>query len=422
MLFRAVLVVLMLAAALPAPADAWYKGTTHAHSFWSDGNAPPEVIAKWYKEKGYHFICLSEHHVLQEGERFVSVIENSRFGPKELAALRAEFGEEWPSLVAGENGRPRMRLKTHEELSAYFNEPGRFLLIPGEEITTIMQPPHVNGINLREPIRAERRGDKAAIVEKYLQAVADQARRYGIATLAHLNHINFEGGLSAEDLLRIPSLRYFEVFNAQRGVKSWGIPDTGHPPHERTWDVVLALRMRQDPGFALYGVATDDCHVYDQWGPEHNNPGRGWVMVRAPELNAEAIIRAMDRGDFYASSGVTLKALESDGRTLRIEIDPMPGAAYRTRYIGTRKDFDDTATEFRDAKGEIPDGASRVYGPSIGQVLLESESLASSYTFAGDELYVRVEVASSLDMENPTRPGMKARAWTQPLPPGKVLP
>jgi hypothetical protein len=30
----------------------WYKGNTHTHTLWSDGNDFPEMITDWYKEKG----------------------------------------------------------------------------------------------------------------------------------------------------------------------------------------------------------------------------------------------------------------------------------------------------------------------------------------------------------------------------------
>jgi hypothetical protein len=43
----------------------WYKGNLHMHTRWSDGNAFPEDAAAWYRDHGYHFVCLSDHHALQ---------------------------------------------------------------------------------------------------------------------------------------------------------------------------------------------------------------------------------------------------------------------------------------------------------------------------------------------------------------------
>ena len=36
------------------PADPrlrWWKGNIHTHSFWSDGNDFPEMIAEWYRTR-----------------------------------------------------------------------------------------------------------------------------------------------------------------------------------------------------------------------------------------------------------------------------------------------------------------------------------------------------------------------------------
>ena len=32
------------------PGGRWYKGNTHTHTFWSDGNQFPEMAADWYKQ------------------------------------------------------------------------------------------------------------------------------------------------------------------------------------------------------------------------------------------------------------------------------------------------------------------------------------------------------------------------------------
>ena len=49
----------------------WLKGNLHTHSFWSDGDDFPEMIADWYKGKGYQFLALTDHNVLSEGEKWI---------------------------------------------------------------------------------------------------------------------------------------------------------------------------------------------------------------------------------------------------------------------------------------------------------------------------------------------------------------
>ncbi|MFT4548647.1 MAG: histidinol phosphatase-like PHP family hydrolase [Verrucomicrobiales bacterium] len=46
----------------------WFKGNTHIHTLWSDGNGFPKMIIDWYKTNEYDFIGMSDHNVLQDGE------------------------------------------------------------------------------------------------------------------------------------------------------------------------------------------------------------------------------------------------------------------------------------------------------------------------------------------------------------------
>jgi hypothetical protein len=59
----------------------------------------------------------------------------------------------------------------------------------------------------------------------------------------------------------------------------------------------------------------------------------GYVMVRARKDPA-AIRAALERGDFYASTGVKLGSIESTGARLSIAIDPASAGAHRFELIG----------------------------------------------------------------------------------------
>jgi len=62
--------ILFIAAAVSADEPRWFKGNTHTHSLWSDGNDFPEMISAWYKDHGYDFLCMSDHNTLAEGEKW----------------------------------------------------------------------------------------------------------------------------------------------------------------------------------------------------------------------------------------------------------------------------------------------------------------------------------------------------------------
>lgn len=45
----------------PFPAQYWYKGQTHCHSDNSDGHQSPREVVEAYENKGYRFVCLTDH-------------------------------------------------------------------------------------------------------------------------------------------------------------------------------------------------------------------------------------------------------------------------------------------------------------------------------------------------------------------------
>jgi hypothetical protein len=167
--------------------------------------------------------------------------------------------------------------------------------------------------------------------------------------------------------------------------------------------------MKEAP---LSGMATDDSHNY--FGNRGSSPGRGWVMVKASKLDADAIIRSMEKGDFYSSSGVTLSKIKFDekARVLTVEMQPEEGIEYVTEFIGTPVDYDKSSEPVTDKDGK-PIHATRRYSADVGAVLSKVEGAKATYKLTGDELYVRAVVTSSKKHWNPSFDGQREQAWTQ---------
>src|SRR5271166_6234603 len=97
----------------PAPYGArlatptYWKGNLHTHSFWSDGDDFPEMIADWYKRHGYHFLTLSDHNVLSDGERWLDVTKARELA---LEKYKARFGGRWVERRAKDNMPAQVRL------------------------------------------------------------------------------------------------------------------------------------------------------------------------------------------------------------------------------------------------------------------------------------------------------------------------
>ncbi len=45
----------------------WFKGNLHVHSTVSDGELTPDRVIAWYRQRGYHFLALTEHDIWTEG-------------------------------------------------------------------------------------------------------------------------------------------------------------------------------------------------------------------------------------------------------------------------------------------------------------------------------------------------------------------
>ncbi|HTE18162.1 MAG TPA: hypothetical protein VK689_07250, partial [Armatimonadota bacterium] len=140
------------AALTQPPASRWWKGNLHTHSLWSDGDDYPEMITDWYRSHGYHFLALSDHNVLLQGQRWIDPVK-SRGGIAALERYRARFGPGWVE-ERGEGKTRTVRLKPLSEFGPLFTEPERFLLIPSEELTDHFgrKPVHLNATKIRELI------------------------------------------------------------------------------------------------------------------------------------------------------------------------------------------------------------------------------------------------------------------------------
>ncbi|NNE71655.1 MAG: histidinol-phosphatase [Rhodothermales bacterium] len=371
------------------PPDRWLKGNLHTHSFWSDGDDFPESILSWYREAGYDFVALSDHNTLAEGERWIPVTE------ARLATLEkyvARFPGDWVEARAV-NDTIEVRLKTFEEYSSLLNVPDSFLVIQAEEISDGFdgKPLHLNATNIVERITPQGGSSVTDVLQRNIDAVLAQAESLRVPILPHVNHPNFGWAVTPDDLVPLEGEHFFEVYNGHPAVHNEG--DDGRPGTEAMWDYVNTQRLIAG-GEVLYGLGVDDAHHYHEQRIGLANTGRAWIMVRARTLEPSPIIGALLLGDFYASSGVTLKDVRFDGSTLKVSIDAEEGVTYSTTFIGTRSPT------------------------NPGEVLGVVDGPEASYQMDGSELFVRATVISSKPMANPYRDGEVEMAWVQPMLPG----
>ena len=413
-------------------APRWWKGNLHTHTLWSDGDEFPEVVAAWYRDRGYHFLALSEHNRMAMGERWITEKDVRARGQSEpwrasarprdaVAEYLRSWGPHWVERRAHPtNGSPEIRLKPIHEYRARVEQAGRFLLVDAEEITQNARNGraiHIGAVNLDRPVPEQPGATVPDVIRNALDAVRNAAATGGRRILVHVNHPNYKWGVTAEDLARVVDERFLEIWN---GVDADNDPgDVRHPSTEQVWDIANTLRLAGMGVAPLMGMATDDSHHY-QGNKRVAPPGRAWVMVRARFLTPDSLVRAMESGDFYASTGVVLDevAFDASRRTLALRIQPRAGERYHTRFIGTRKGVMLEGRPRRDPDGTLVETTldyTATEGPRIGEVLAEVRGVHATYTMRGDELYVRAVVQSSAAPAVPSIEHPFQRAWTQPV-------
>jgi hypothetical protein len=333
-----VLLLSLLASTSDAQAR-WYRGNTHTHTLNSDGDSPPDSVARWYRDHGYSFLFITDHEKLTDP-----------------APLNERFGK-----------------------------PGQFLLIAGQEITQRVvdsthrekrRQAHVNGLGVSRvvmPLGTNGLASGITMTEGYSRNLAAIRAAGGIP---QINHPNWRWSVQLKDLLAVPDSTLMEIANAHTGVNNQGGVDLDGrvvPSTEALWDSLLTR------GKVIFAIGDDDAHSFK---PQDNDvfdltrPGRSWIMVRADTLTAPAILGAIRRGDFYASTGVAIRDLVASQTELRLAMDmkTTDDIRFTTEFVG---------------RG--------------GRVLATVRGQEATYRVRGNEGYVRARVVDSNGR----------RAWTQ---------
>ena len=398
-----------------AEAGSWYRGNLHAHSLWSDGNVFPEDAVAWYRDNGYQFLCLSDQQVVQvDPSAWVEV------GSKKLSRQRADhYISSHPASaeVKKEGGKEFLRLKTVWELKKLFDQPESFLMVPGLELSRVVGGLQVNmnAINVNNTIPYRYGATPVETVQRVEDAVRAWGAEQAIASLLMLNHPSWPYyDIQPEVLIGVPQVRFFEVCNADGGPQ--------FPSHkawyssEKFWDIVNAFRI-EDGYDPVFGTGTDDTRNYTDLKVAAR-PGEGWICVRAARLEPDALVQALYRGDFYASTGVTLAdvTFDSETGTLKVKVAPEAGAHYDIRFIVTKAGFDRATETFYDpARDKKPARKGIRYSDTIGETVKTVDAAEASYKMGTDDLYVRATVTSSKRAVNrlSSLPEYDT-AWTQP--------
>jgi hypothetical protein len=276
----------------------WLKAQFHAHSLDSDGELPPESVARQYFHHGFDVLTISDHWTMTK--------------------------------VDG---------------------PGALLLIPGAEL--MVDPvggpmcPEFLAIGIDE-VPEQPSGDPAnwypyenCVIKTFATFADGAAYVEGFGGASILCHPSWSG-LSQESVFAASMMHGVEVWNAS----AYRENDRGDSSY--MWDLALDAGM----SFAPYG--TDDSH-YPAF-----DVGDAWTMVRAADRTREGVVAALRAGHVYASNGPAIIDLERDGDAVEAAVSPAHDVWLHGAYedglglsAGPRGRRDDAEILERDARGLI---------------------------------------------------------------------
>lgn len=259
----------------------WLRGNIHTHTTNSDGRLSPRETAKFYAERGYDFLVLTDHWRATR--------------PPLLSPL---------TVITGVEVDFRTGPGTHTHLV----------------LIGVGDPPF----------------DRHASPAEAIEFAKAQG---GVVVLAH----PYWSGLELGDFFHLEGLDGLEIFNYSCLIGVGRGESTVH------WDGMI------ERGRMVWGFACDDSHFHapDACG--------GWIWVKAESRRPEALIRAMQEGLFYASSGPRIEDFKVEGRRVYVRCSP----AVMVKFVSQRERgavvFDpEWKATVAEAEAELPPGARYV--------------------------------------------------------------
>ena len=250
-----------------------YKLNLHSHSTISDGSFTPSELKQLYIEQGYSAVAFTDHNVCVPHNE----LTDDRFVA--LTGIEAAFSG------TDETGYVRKMV-------------------------------HINAIS-RDAEQEFAIAPMPRDYEKINDTVAQLRDKNCIVTV---NHPVFSD-MSTEDLLRIQGMDCVEVYNAI------GVMFNNYSDDSAFYEYFLRAGGRALP------VAADDCHMHFPDNTPFLEYFQGFTVVKAPKLSYDSLIRGIDAGAMYASTGPMFHNLWLDGDVLHVECSPVCSVFVHGKYL-----------------------------------------------------------------------------------------
>lgn len=290
-----------------------YKANLHCHSTLSDGKWTPEEIKERYMAREYSVVAFTDHeHIIAHpelcDERFVALTAC------ELAIK--EFPEE-------------STLYNKTMKVAHINLYAKRIDNDTTPFYSIVQD-HFKRKELWHLIKPD--GDCNRIYSpEFINKMIETAHSRGF--LVSYNHANWALE-TAEDYLKYEGFDFAEIYNN-------GCVMAGYQDDEHVFSDMLMA------GKQVFATATDDNHNFPDFNYPNGDSFGGYVMINSDTLSYGSVIKALESGDFYASTGASIYSIIQDGDKVTVRTSPAKKIVLRYAYRMIRyvNDNDGNMTE-----------------------------------------------------------------------------
>ncbi len=265
-----------------------FKANLHSHSTFSDGKLTPEELAELYREHGYSVLAVTDHEVTYDHSDLTT-----------------------PDFLLLTGYEAYIRVTEDCIYDLFKPEIHMNLLAKDPHNTTVVNYNSKYDIYMSEEMVNSRKkvGDPGPrrYEPAYIQKFIDTAREAGY--LVTYNHPCWSMERE-EEVLGYDGFFSLEVFN------SGSMIENGYEVNMSLYDKFLRR------GKFLYCHGSDDNHNKRPLDDPLSDSFGAWTMIMAEELTYPAVMKALERGDFYASTGPVIRELDFNGAHVHLECSP----------------------------------------------------------------------------------------------------
>ena len=279
----------------------FYKANFHTHSTISDGVWSPQKIKEEYQKRGYSIIAYTDHEIMIPHPELCD--ENF------LAITATEFSVNDNESVVTNS----YLFKKVYHLNFLSKDPNK-TAFPGWSKNYVWLKQTLPYVTPEMEQRSETRHYDVDSINDIIKRSNEEG------FLVTLNH-------------PVWSIQDFTDYSGLKGL--WGVEvyNTGCVVDAFLNDTTQPLDDLLRRGVAVSPIAADDNH---NGGDNAHDSFGGWTVVKANDLNYSTIISALEKGDFYSSSGPQINELYIEDGILHVATSPCRSVAVISEHRFSR--------------------------------------------------------------------------------------